>query len=126
MKVLIAEDEADVCHVLAKKIGAAGYEVVAASDGDEAVALFRAEAPDILVLDINMPGRDGFEVLKTVRQEALPGKWHPVIIVSARGEIASMRQGFELEADHYLHKPCQPDEIISAIRLMESLIPLRH
>ena len=126
MKVLIAEDEPDIRYVMARKVAAAGYDVVEAADGREAVAKFSSDTPDMLVLDINMPFKDGLEVLKAVRQETPAGKWHPVIIVSARGEVEVMRRGFELEADHYLHKPCQPDEVIAALRLMESLMPFRN
>ncbi len=125
-KVLIADDEAVVLEVEAKRLRAEGFEVVTAVDGVEASQKIASENPDIVVLDLVMPGKDGFEVIKDLRGAAPAGKWVPVIIVSARGDIQDMRHGFDLQADHYIHKPCRADDIVQAVRLMVALLPLRN
>ncbi|MBF0619968.1 MAG: response regulator [Candidatus Omnitrophica bacterium] len=125
LTVLVADDEEDILYIAAKRITGAGFQVVKASDGDQAVAYLHAALPDIAVLDVNMPGKDGFEVLKELRKLTPSGKWIPVIIVSGRTELADMRRGYDLEADHYLTKPCSMEEVVGAVRLMATLIPLR-
>jgi DNA-binding response OmpR family regulator len=125
LKILVADDEPDVLAITARKIRDAGFMVVTAADGQEALELFRAEAPDILVLDVNMPRRDGLEVLACVKAESALTRWVPVIVVSAQGELEDMRRGFDLKADHYLTKPCRAEDVVHAVRLMATLIPLR-
>ena len=126
LKILLAEDEPDVLEVMAKKVANNGYEVVTAVDGQEAWDKIVQESPDIVILDINMPRMDGFQVLKLLREEPPGGKWIPVIIVSARAEIADIDQGFSLQADHYITKPCHVDDVLKGIRLMAMLIPQRR
>jgi two-component system OmpR family response regulator len=125
-KILMADDERDVLDIMAKKVAMQGYEVVKAYDGDEAWRLAQYETPDVLVLDINMPGLDGFEVLKNIREKPTSTKWQPVIIVSARTELDDMKKSYTLEADHYITKPCNVDDIVKAVKLMISLIPQRQ
>ena len=125
LKVLIADDEAEILEVMHKKIAQAGYLVVTAADGQDAWEKINSESPDVIVLDLMMPRMDGFTVLKNLRENPPSDKWQPVIIVSALGEIADMQKGFDLEADHYLTKPCDMDVILRAIRLMVSLISQR-
>ena len=125
LKILVADDEPDVLVITARKLREAGFEVVMAVDGEEALALFRSEGPDILVLDVNMPRQNGWAVLERVKAESELKRWIPVIIVSAQDELEDMRHGFNLQADHYLIKPCQMEDIIHAVNLMATLIPLR-
>ena len=126
IKVLIADDEEGILEIMAKSIAKQGYEVVTARDGVEAWDKIISENPDIIVLDLTMPNMDGWSVLYKVRSEPPSQKWQPVIIVSAQGEISSVQKGLDLEADHYLTKPCRIEDIIKAIRLMVSLIPMRN
>lgn len=126
IKILIADDESDILEVMAKKIAAAGFEVVTASDGLEAWEKIRTESPDILVLDLTMPKMGGFDVLQNLRQFPPHNKWVPVIIVSALGDVKDMQKGMELQADHYLVKPCTVEDILKGIRLMLSLVPHRR
>jgi len=126
IKILIADDEKDIREIMAKKIAAAGFDVVTASDGVIAWEKIKTESPDILVLDLTMPGMDGFAVLKNLRKTPPNDKWVPVIIVSALGDVKDMERGMELQADHYLVKPCTVDEILKGIRLMLSLTPQRR
>jgi len=124
-KILIAEDEPDVLQVMAKRIKEEGYDVAPAHDGEEAWNKIRSEEPDVILLDLVMPKMSGFEVLKSLRQNPPSQKWQPVIIVSAKDELDDMHKGFQLEADHYLTKPCSMDDVMRGIRLMLSLIPQR-
>ncbi len=126
IKILIADDEVDILEVMAKKINDAGFDVVTAADGEAAWEKVKSESPDILVLDLTMPKMDGFEVLKNLRQTPPNDKWVPVIIVSALGDVKDMERGIELQADHYLVKPCSVQEILKGIRLMLSLAPQRR
>lgn len=126
IKVLMAEDEPDVLAIMAKSAVKEGYDVVTAIDGEDALAKIRKEVPDVIVLDLNMPKLDGFSVLESIRKQPPADKWIPVIIVSARNELAQMQRGIQLEADHYLTKPCRVDEVIKAIKLMVNLIPQRR
>ena len=82
--------------------------------------------PDIIILDLNMPKMDGWAVLSQLRQTPPSRRWQPVIIISAQNELESFKKGVTLQADHYLTKPCQIEDVIRAIRLMLSLIPQRN
>lgn len=125
VKVLMADDEKDVLDIMSKKIRIEGYAVITAADGLEAWDLVVRESPDVILLDLTMPGMDGFTLLKKLREYPPSEKWQPVIIISGLNELSDMQKGFSLEADHYLTKPCRIDEILKAIRLMVSLIPQR-
>ena len=121
----MADDEPYILEIMAKKVKQAGYEVITASDGEDALYSIKSENPDIILLDLNMPKMDGFTVLKKIRENPAGKKWQPVIIVSARTELDDMKQGFSLEADHYITKPCNIADILKAIKLMTNLIPQR-
>ena len=123
-KILMADDEPDVLSIMAKKIAEHDYDVVTAKDGVEAWEKIQSEAPDIILLDLNMPGLDGFSVLKALRDNPSSAKWQPVIIISARGELQDVQKGLSLEAEHYLVKPCTADDVLKAIRTVSQLIPL--
>lgn len=123
-KLLVADDERDVTDTLAKTLKREGYEVVVAYDGEEALQKVKAENPDIILLDLMMPKLNGFEVLKQIRDK-YKDKWRPVIIVSAKVDLDSVKKGYDLEADHYLTKPCTTENILHGIKTMLSLIPAR-
>lgn len=125
IKILLADDEPEVLEIMAKKVALEGYSVIKASDGEEAWQKIQQESPDIIVLDLTMPKKDGLEILKELRDKPPSSKWQPVIIVSARRELEDLHKGFDLEADHYITKPCNFVDIVKAIRLMINLIPQR-
>ncbi|MBN1870193.1 MAG: response regulator [Candidatus Omnitrophica bacterium] len=125
LKILVADDEPEILKIMTKKIAERGYAVISAADGEEAWQKIRNESPDIIVLDLNMPKKNGFEVLQELREHPPEEKWQPVIIVSARGEMDDVKKGLSLEAEHYLVKPCSVDRILIAIKLMAGLIPQR-
>jgi DNA-binding response OmpR family regulator len=123
IKVLMAEDESEVLSIMSKKIAAEGYTVITANDGEEAWEKIQKESPDVIVLDLIMPKRNGYEVLRSVREQPSTARWQPVIIVSAKRELEDLQEGFALEADHYITKPCQIEDILRSIKLMIRLIP---
>jgi DNA-binding response OmpR family regulator len=126
IKVLMADDEPEILNIMAKKVAQEGFEVVTAKDGAEAWSKIGSENPDVILLDLTMPKMDGFAVLQKLRKTPPAEKWQPVIIVSAQDEYGSVHKGLDLEADHYITKPCRMDEIIKGIRLMVALIPQRN
>jgi len=123
LKILMADDEPEVLDIMAKKITHHGYDVVPALDGLEAWEKIQSESPDVILLDLNMPKMNGFEVLKVLRDHPSPHKWQPVIIVSTRGELEDIQKGLSMEAEHYIVKPCSVDKILAAIQLVAKLIP---
>jgi DNA-binding response OmpR family regulator len=110
-RVLVVDDEPHIIKFLNLKLKASGYDVLVATNGAQAVAQVRAQEPDLLVLDVVMPGLDGFEALKQIRTfSALP-----VIILSAKEANVDKIKGLELGADDYLAKPFNPDELVARI-----------
>lgn len=120
-KILVADDDTDITDTMARKLTIEGYQVRKAYDGDAAWDCIVAEYPDVILLDINMPGKDGFTILKDLRTNPPGGKWIPVIIISGRNEFDDFKQGIQFEADHYLSKPCAMIDVLKAIRLMLQL-----
>ena len=125
IKILIADDEEMVLEIMARKIASQGYEVTTANNGQQAWDKIVSHSPDVIILDLNMPQMDGWAVLSRLRHDPPTKRWQPVIIVSAQTELDSFKKGVDLEADHYLTKPCQMEDILKSIRLMLSLIPQR-
>jgi len=124
-KVLIAEDTPDLFELLSDKVSAAGFTVIPAKDGDEAWERICSDDPDVILLDLMMPKMSGFEVLEKLRRNPPADKWQPVVIVSALSDLDTMKRTFAMEAEHYITKPFQPDDVIRAIRKMLKLIPMR-
>jgi DNA-binding response OmpR family regulator len=123
-KILIVDDETDIVEMLKSGLSREGYTVSVAYDGEEALAKVKADDPDIILLDLIMPKLNGFEVLKEIR-EKYQERWRPVIIISAKADLDSTRKCYQLEADHYLIKPCSLENILHGIKTMVSLIPQR-
>ena len=113
MKVLIAEDDVHTRRGLAEILEAEGYRTVAAHDGWEAVALFEREKPDFICLDIMMPGRNGYDVCRDIRQQ---NPTVPIIFISAKSEEIDKILGLELGADDFIVKPFGVKEVIARIR----------
>ena len=123
-KILVVDDEREIVETLKNRLLKEGYAVASAFDGEEALAQVKAENPDVILLDLMMPKLNGFEVLKEIRENH-KDKWRPVIIVSAQGELDTLKKCYNLEADHYLVKPCKLENVLRGIETMISLIPLR-
>lgn len=114
-RILIVEDDSDILHLLAYNIEAAGFDVVTAMDGNTALEMVRRHPPDLVVLDLMIPGIDGFEVCKELKRGA-ETRGIPVIMLTARGEEVDRIVGLELGADDYVVKPFSPRELILRIR----------
>lgn len=113
--VLVVDDEERIVNFLAVKLKASGFDVVTARDGRSAIEQVQTQDPDLVVLDILMPGMDGFETLKELRTFSSV----PVIILSARGAIVDKIRGLGLGADDYLPKPFNPDELVARIEAVK-------
>jgi len=126
MKVLIADDDRDLLALIAFALTQAGFFVLQAPDGPTALRLFDAEGPDLVVLDINMPGMSGFQVCEAIRSRSAT----PVMMLTVRSEEEDLVRALELGADDYLTKPFSPRTLIARIRAllrragMESATPL--
>ena len=113
--VLVADDDRDIRELISFKLQAAGYDVVTANDGDEALAQVIALRPDIAVLDVMMPGKSGTEVLRAVREHSDVGKTC-IILLTAKAQEADVASGFALGADDYVVKPFSPRELLSRVQ----------
>ncbi len=116
LRILVIEDEAPLRMALVDALVAEGFEALEAGDGDRGLALALKEGPDLILLDLMLPGRDGFSVLRALREDRLASH---VIILSARGEEWDRVQGFEYGADDYVVKPFSMRELLLRIRALE-------
>jgi len=113
-KILIAEDEPTLVLTLKYNLEREGYAVLSATDGEAAIAAARKTRPDLIVLDVMMPGLNGLEVCRILRKEM-----HiPILILSARGDETDKTAGLEAGADDYVTKPFSMAELIARIRLL--------
>ena len=108
--VLAADDDEDILGLVAFRLERAGYTVILARDGEEALELAVSEQPDVVVLDVMMPKLDGFEVTRRLRADEATSQI-PIILLTARSQDADVQQGFAAGADDYLRKPFSPDEL---------------
>lgn len=115
MKILIAEDEQDLRVLLREQLSGAGYTVIEAENGMEALQLFKSEAPDMAVLDVMMPVMDGFSLLAQIRETSDM----PVIFLTAKGEEIDKVSGLRLGADDYLVKPWGRSELLARIEVQK-------
>jgi DNA-binding response OmpR family regulator len=112
VRILVIEDDPTVGEVVTRYLLREGYEVQTASDGGAAVELVRRDPPDLMVLDLMLPGMDGFEVCRRVRSLAPV----PIIMLTARGQEADRVMGLELGADDYVAKPFSPRELTARVK----------
>lgn len=112
-RVLVVEDNANLAFGLTRSLESEGYEVEAAEDGSKGFDLARNTNPDLVVLDLMLPGMDGYTILKKLRAE---GKDVPVLILTARGEEADKVFGFRLGADDYVTKPFSLSELLARVQ----------
>ncbi|WP_216321542.1 response regulator transcription factor [Deinococcus aestuarii] len=110
--ILIVEDEPQLAEVLEAYARQEGYRTERAADGNAALTVYRAASPDLILLDIMLPGRSGLDVLKTVRADGST----PVILVTARAEESDQIVGLELGADDYVVKPFRPREVMARVK----------
>lgn len=114
MKILVADDDPDLLDLVAYALGQAGYFVVKAGDGNAALTAFESAAPDLVVLDINMPGMSGFDVCSAIRGRSTV----PVMMLTARGEEQDLVRALDLGADDYLTKPFSPRTLLARVKAL--------
>jgi len=113
--ILVVEDEEDIRELLRYNLEKEGYRVLGAATGEEALQLVRDRLPDLLVLDLMLPGLDGLEVCRRIRgKEDIRGL--PILMLTAKGEEADIVAGLELGADDYLTKPFSPRVLLARLR----------
>jgi CheY-like chemotaxis protein len=114
-KILVVDDEADVRNLTKMMLEGAGYEVTRASNGDEALAKVATETPDLVLLDVVMPGKSGFEVCKTLKANERTRRI-PVIIFTVLGREVDFRLSMESGADEFLSKPLKPEDMSNLVK----------
>ena len=111
-KLLVVDDDPNICELIELYFMKEGYEVKACHEGDKAVDAFRDFDPDIILLDLMLPGMDGYDICREIRKESSV----PIIMLTARGETLDRVVGLELGADDYIPKPFEPKEVIARVK----------
>ena len=112
LKVLIVDDNKQITSILEEYAKKEGYETIITLDGEEAIELFKKEDPDIILLDVMMPKKDGFTVCREIREISNV----PIIMITAKGEDYERIMGLEMGADDYILKPFSPNEVMARIK----------
>lgn len=115
MRVLVAEDEQDLNNIVSAKLAESGHSVDSCLDGKEAMLYLSAAEYDVVILDIMMPGADGFKVLEKIRKE---GRKTPVLFLTARDSIQDRVRGLDAGANDYLVKPFSLEELMARVRVL--------
>jgi len=111
--IMVVDDDQDLAEMLGIVLNGAGYEVDLVSRGDEVMALFTAQNPDLVLLDVMLPGIDGVEVCKLIREKSLV----PIVMLTAKGDTQDVVAGLEAGADDYMVKPFNPSELVARIKV---------
>ena len=111
-KILVVDDDKNICDLLRMYLEKEGYEVKTASDGVEGVTAFRMYEPDMVLLDIMMPKKDGWQVCREIREHSSK----PIIMITAKGETIDKVLGLELGADDYIVKPFSAREVVARVK----------
>jgi two-component system, OmpR family, alkaline phosphatase synthesis response regulator PhoP len=117
MRILIAEDDADIAALIAHYLEKAGYASESVSDGGRALATARETPPDLIILDLMLPGLNGLEVCKALRLDNRTAAL-PIIMLTARGEESERILGLDSGADDYVVKPFSPNELMARVRAL--------
>jgi two-component system alkaline phosphatase synthesis response regulator PhoP len=110
--ILVVEDEMKIARLVRDYLAHAGFEVIVTGDGESALASARGHRPDLIVLDLGLPGRDGLDVTRELRRTSNV----PIVMLTARGDEADRVAGLELGADDYVVKPFSPKELVARVR----------
>lgn len=116
-RILIAEDERDIRELIVFTLEFGGFQVIAATNGEEAVELARQHRPDLIILDVRMPRMTGYEACRILKSQE-ETRAIPVVFLSAKGQEAEIRRGMEAGADAYILKPFAPDELIQQVQAL--------
>jgi DNA-binding response OmpR family regulator len=114
-KILVAEDERDIRDLITFTLNFAGYEVIGAVNGEEALEMALTEKPDLILMDVRMPRMDGYDAcIKMKAEESI--KDIPVVFLSAKGQEMEVKTGLEAGAEEYILKPFSPDQLIERVK----------
>lgn len=113
-KILVVDDERPIADILKFNLERAGYQVETAYDGDQALQVALADLPDLIILDIMLPGKDGFEVCREIRRRSTV----PIIMLTAKEAETDKIQGLDEGADDYVTKPFSPGEVVARVRAL--------
>ncbi len=114
-KIAVIEDEADILEVIDYNLSKEGFDVCSALNGEEGLALVKNEGPDLVLLDLMLPGLDGIEICRTLKTD-YSTRSIPIIMVTAKGEESDIVLGLGMGADDYVVKPFRPRELTARIR----------
>jgi len=114
-KILVVDDEKDLLDLVKRILTRGGFEVITASDGEEGLAKVYSEAPNLMILDINMPGMNGWEVCGKIRGDPLY-KHLPIIMLTVRKKKEDQLKGLDLGGDEYITKPFYPKELLARVK----------
>jgi len=131
-RILVVDDDRDIVRLVRSYLEKAGYQVLTAYDGESALRLLRSEKPQLLILDLMLPDRDGWDVARLVRADSNIAAT-PIIMLTARVEDNDKIVGLEIGADDYITKPFNPREVVARVRALlrrtqlqqESQVPQR-
>ncbi|MCX5753384.1 MAG: response regulator [Candidatus Krumholzibacteria bacterium] len=118
-KVLVVDDEVNITQILEFSIGAEGFEVITAQNGEEAIEKARREQPDLIILDVMMPKIDGYEACRILKANPLT-RSIPVVLLTAKGRDIDKRLGMEVGATDYIVKPFSPNRLVERINQLLS------
>lgn len=121
-RVLIADDEPDIRRLIVFTLRRRGYDITEAERGDRALDLIRADPPDLIVLDVMMPGLNGHEVAHAVRADPATAPI-PIIMLSAKGQVTEVADGLKAGANRYLVKPFSPKDLARHVRELLEAAP---
>ena len=124
-KILVVDDENYILHILDFSLGAEGYEVITAEDGEEAVRKAKEHKPDLVVLDVMMPKMSGFEVCRKLKGESATAEI-PVMMVTALNELGDIERGVEAGTDEFLSKPVNKLELLTRVKSLLRAAGLRR
>ena len=110
--IMAIDDEEEIRRLLKNILEEEGYDFAGANSGDSAFPMMHECQPDLIILDISMPGLDGFQVLDLIRRKSQV----PVIMLTGRGEITTLRESVEIGADDFIRKPFYPLELVARVR----------
>ena len=113
--ILVVDDEPDVVEIVRVRLEREGHSVASAADGPTGLMSAFVRQPDLVILDVMMPGIDGFEVLRRMKNDARTART-PVILLTARTDFSSVARGWNMDVDNYVTKPFEVDELAETVR----------